>query len=66
MTRTEAEELARQDAMNGEKHVVPGYAEGWYEAERAEVIDRLVHERRAEMSRRGIVVPWWELYRSRP
>lgn len=62
MTRDEAEELARQDAMNGEKHAVPGYAEGWYETERAEVVDRLLAEKRAEMRRRGITVPRWELY----
>ena len=66
MTRLEAEDLAREDARAGIESPVPEYAAEWYQAARDEEIDHVLRERRADLRRRGIVAPWWELYRSRP
>jgi hypothetical protein len=62
LTRDEAEDFARQDAAEGLSRAVPDHAEAWYQTARAEEVDRIFRARRADLRRRGIVVPWWEVY----
>lgn len=60
MTRAEAEELAVQDAHNGERRVVPAGVEQDYEDVYEETRLAIQRSKRAELRRQGIIVPWWE------